>query len=329
MNNIKGIKSVDFGILASGHGVVNWNGTLNKSSKLVISGNEITAINNNHMVPKIRNGKMYISSSCIRHFLFHDEANAIFLSEQGLSNAKDNDELLRKKLLKIIGSSIGLVRGFMETCEGSGTEGVSRRSALQIIDFKETKGEVNAFEQHTNSYGVDKNNKKDKNSIFSKTTFGETQYESCGSLSIEQLQFINLTQDLNKSAFPLSRLAEERYGQINEISKSINEYLSKINQFMGLELSPNAEHGIYQRRNQLVDYAQEGFLLNDDAIDCLVSYFIYKIENFSIEKSDAFMQIDTVNVVYNETVRRHRFSDMIDSIDKKSYYAKYYEKVTA
>lgn len=327
MNQLSGIKSVDFDIQAYGHGVVNWNGKVDKGSTIIVNGQTLKVHFDNHTVPKIRNGEMYIGSNCIRHFLFCDEGNAVLLAEQTRLGKQMDEPLLREKLLKMLGSSIGLVRGYMETVAGSGTEGVTRNTALQIMDFKEQLGNVNPFEQMTCAYALDKDGNKDSNSIFSKTTYGDTAYTSYGSLSIEQLQFISLAQDINKSEFPMSRIGKERSKQVKLILKSIVEYLNKVNDFFDLGLNPNAEHGVYQKRGQLVSYAQEGILLNDDAVDCLVRLTLYKLSNFNIQKSSAYMQVSQIKVAYNESIRRHWFKENDDELPKTAGYAQYFEKV--
>ena len=51
MNKITGIRSVDFKVVARGHGVVNWNGST--TVKTVGKDDKLTT-RNNHNIPKLR-----------------------------------------------------------------------------------------------------------------------------------------------------------------------------------------------------------------------------------------------------------------------------------
>ena len=59
MEKVTGIKSVDFKIIAKGHGVVNWNGPTNLAQE---NGNTV----DNHTLPKLRDILTYLERSKIR-----------------------------------------------------------------------------------------------------------------------------------------------------------------------------------------------------------------------------------------------------------------------
>jgi len=182
MQKVTGIKSVDFKIKALGHGVVNWNGP----TTLTGDGGKTV---DNHTLPKLRGytnltGKikddtgykykkeatdinfketpLYISQNCIRHHLFRDQAFDIHYA-----NEKKIDDLT-----KVIASITGLVRGYVVP-----SSQCKRTSPLLMEDFVDQLGNGN-FEQFGQAGA------RDSSSFFSKTTFGDTQYESYGSISI-------------------------------------------------------------------------------------------------------------------------------------------------
>ncbi len=177
MKKITGIKSVDFKVVAYGHGVVNWNGPT------TLAGDDGKTVDN-HTLPKLRGytnltGKikeetgykykkqasdidfketpMYISQNCIRHHLFRDQA-------YDLHYAKD------KNLQDVLSSITGLIRGYVVP-----SSQCKRTSPLLLEDFIDQLGNGN-FEQMGRS-GSKEKGKDDKgedvasNSFFSKTTF--------------------------------------------------------------------------------------------------------------------------------------------------------------
>ena len=209
MAKVTGIKSVDFKITAYGYGVVNWNGPTS------LTGNDGKTVDN-HTLPKLRgfsnlSGKikeetgykyrkeasdinfdetpLYISQNCIRHHLFRDQSF-------DLHYAKD------KNLIDVLASVTGLIRGYVVP-----SSQCKRTSPLLITDFVDQLGNGN-FEQLSNASSSEeiiqadgtKTYKRGENSIFSKTTFGDTEYEAYGSISIEQLQFISLDKKFDRAS---------------------------------------------------------------------------------------------------------------------------------
>ena len=188
MEKVTGIKSVDFKIIAKGHGVVNWNGSPNL---MTTQDGKDTKINN-HAMPKLRgytnikgywddgNPKyrhtedvsfsttpLYVSQNCIRHHLFKDEG-VVDLQSGEVANNMD----------KLLCSITGLVRGYVVPA----TEH-KRTSALLLTDFVDRLHNGN-FEQMGKSGTKEKKQTKSggekSTSMFSKTTYGDTEYEAYG-----------------------------------------------------------------------------------------------------------------------------------------------------
>jgi len=329
---ITGIKSVDFKIRALGNGAVNWNGPTDVLG--LIHGNVKTL--KNHSMPKLRGysnkrfkadgtyslkfaddldfkkNPLYISQNCIRHHLFRD---------QSLSDIQD--PMVAQNVDKVLCSIIGLVRGYVIP-----KKDVKRTSALLITDFIDQARNGN-YEQMGCSGSKEKRATKSgeekSTSLFSKTTFGDTEYESYGSISIEQLQFISLSNKFSRRAMTLN---SEKEGK--EVAKKITDFLN------GIGSSDQAEaiyHSNYVRRGAIFDIGEEGILLNDQAIDILVNETLYRLRNLNIRQAKGYMYVDSVEVDYNDgaggkdMLRIKTNPSAIRNHKGATEYAKYFEGV--
>jgi hypothetical protein len=311
---VTGIKSVDFKIKALGHGVVNWNGPTNLAQE---DGRTV----DNHTLPKLRgytnlSGRvkdtgykyrkeptdidfkktpLYISQNCVRHHLFRDQA-------YDLHYAKD------KNLEKVIASLTGLIRGYVVP-----SSQCKRTSPLLIEDFVDQLGNGN-FEQFGQA------GERDSSSFFSKTTFGDTEYLSYGSISIEQLQFISLDNKFDRAAMVIKE------GQGEKVAQLVKDFIKSLNP----ELSPEAMfHENYVRTGTIFEEGENGILLNQDAIQILVETIIQKIKELSIRQAKSYMYIDEVLVDYNDSnkmMRIKRDSSQVENQPKSDYAVYFYPK---
>jgi hypothetical protein len=308
---VTGIKSVDFKIKALGHGVVNWNGPTNLAQE---DGKTV----DNHTLPKLRgytnlSGRvkdtgykyrkeptdidfketpLYISQNCVRHHLFRDQA-------YDLHYAKD------RNLKKVIASLTGLIRGYVVP-----SSQCKRTSPLLIEDFVDQLGNGN-FEQFGQA------GERDSSSFFSKTTFGDTEYLSYGSISIEQLQFISLDNKFDRAAMVIEE------GQGEEVAQLVKDYIKSLNP----ESSPEATfHENYVRNGTIFEEGENGILLNQDAIRILVETTIQKINELSIRQAKSYMYVDEVMVDYNDSIKMMRIKRDPSQIEKqlKSDFAVYF-----
>lgn len=317
MNKVIGIKSVDFKIIASGFGVVNWNGNT------PVKGDDGKDLNN-HLMPKLRgysnetgqisekghrykkkaseiNFKetpLYVSQNCIRHHLFKDQSYDMhYASKSGTINNQ-------KHLLLSIS---GLLRGYVIPASQC-----KRKSPLLITDFVDTLGNGN-FEQFGNSGA------KDSNSIYSKTTFGTTLYEAKGSISIEDLQFISLDKKFDRESLTIKN---EKDGI--ELANELTIFLKTLtgNDNVGCEF------GAFYRVGSIYKELEQGIRLNQEAIKELVLLQIEMIENLSITQAKGFLQVDSIEVDYNDSKKMFRLDN--DSINISNYkhtdFAIYYKK---
>jgi hypothetical protein len=309
---ITGIKSVDFKIIAKGHGVVNWNGPTN------LQGEDGKTVDN-HTLPKLRgytnlsgrvkeNGykyrkeptdidfkknPLYISQNCIRHHLFR---------EQGFDLHYAN----AKNIKNVIASSTGLIRGYVVPSTQN-----KRTSPLLIEDFVDQLGNGN-FEQFGQS------GERDSSSFFSKTTFGDTEYISYGSLSIEQLQFISLDKKFDRASMNIN------VGEGEEVATLVEEYLKTLD---SKNRSPKATfHENYVRNGTIFEEGENGIVLNQDAMDILIDVTLDKLNELVIRQAKSYMYIDKVIVDYNDSSKMMRIKSDEASIctTKEADYASYF-----
>jgi hypothetical protein len=325
MEKITGIKSVDFKIIALGHGVVNWNGptTLSNEGKTV----------DNHTLPKLRgytnltgrikeetgykykkeatdidfkDTPLYISQNCIRHHLFRDQAFDLHFAKE-------------KDLTPVIASITGLMRGFVVP-----SSQCKRTSPFLLEDFVDELGNGN-FEQMarsgTKAKETNKKGEEKSNSFFSKTTFGDTKYTSCGSISIEQLQFISLDNKFDRAAMIIKE------GQGEEVAEQVQGFIKSLNP----NLDPKAIfHPNYVRGGTIFEEGEQGILLDQVAIKILIDEILEMIKNLSIRQAKGYMYVDELEVDYNSSNKMMRFkntkADSINPNKDKDFATYFYTK---
>jgi len=291
MERVTGIKSVDFKIKAFGHGVVNWNGPTSLS-------NEGMTVNN-HTLPKLRGytnltGKvkeetgyqykreatdidfkktpLYISQNCIRHHLFREQSFDLHYAAE-------------KSLIKVLASMTGLIRGYVVP-----SSQCKRTSPLLIEDFVDQLGNGN-FEQFGQA------GERDNSSFFSKTTFGDTEYVSYGSISVEQLQFISLDKKFDRASMVI------KDGQGEEVAAAVKDFIQTLDE----SSIPQATfHQNYVRKGTIFEEGEVGILLNDDAIKVLVNFVLLRIAELSIRQAKSYMYVDELLVDYNDSTKMMR-----------------------
>lgn len=298
MVKIIGVKSVDFKILAYGHGVVNWNGPIS----LITNNGKIT---NNHTLPKLRgysnlSGRvkletgykyrkevsdinfeetpLYISQNCIRHHLFRDQAY-------------DQHYIDDNNLLDTLASITGLIRGYAVP-----KSQCNRTSPLFISDFIDQLHNGN-FEQMGRSGPKerkidDEGNEIASNSFFSKTTFGDTEYIAYGSINIEKLQFISLSKKFDRAAM----IIQEGEGKV--VAKRIQQFIKSLDP----SKNPKATfHSNYVRQGTIYHEGEDGILLDNTALDILVKETLNMLENLTIQQAQAYMYVEKLDVDYNDS----------------------------
>lgn len=309
---ITGIRSVDFKIVAKGHGVVNWNGPTN------LQGEDGKTVDN-HTMPKLRgysnlsgrvkdNGykyrkeptdidfkinPLYISQNCIRHHLFKAQAFDLHFAD-------------KKNIKQVLASITGMVRGFVVPSSQN-----KRTSPLLLEDFVDQLGNGN-FEQFGQA------GERDNSSFYSKTTFGDTEYISYGSISIEQLQFISLDKKFDREAMQI------KTGEGEEVAQLIEEYIISLDT---KHRSPKATfHENCVRNGTIFEEGENGIILNDDAVAILIEETLRMLNELSIRQAKSYMYVDGITVDYNDSTQMMRIKKDESSIssEPKTNYAHYF-----
>lgn len=311
MEKVTGVRSVDFKIIAKGHGVVNWNGLTNLARE---DGKTV----DNHTMPKLRgytnlSGKvkdtgykyrkeaqdidfaktpLYISQNCIRHHLFRDQSFDLHFATD-------------KNLHKVLSSETGLIRGYAVLSSQS-----KRTSPLLLEDFVDQLGNGN-FDRFSQA------GKRDSSSFFSKTTFGDTEYHSYGSISIEQLQFISLDKKFDRSAMVIKE------GQGEEIAKEITDFLELLKPGTGVAA---IFHPNYVRQGTIFEEGEQGILLNNAASQALIEHALDKLSELSIRQAKSYMYVDSILVDYNDSNKMMRIKRDESDISEtpEGEYANYF-----
>jgi hypothetical protein len=314
MEKVTGIKSVDFKIKALGHGVVNWNGPTSLSSE----GMTV----DNHTLPKLRGytnltGRvkketgyqykkeatdidfkktpLYISQNCIRHHLFREQAFDLHYAAE-------------KSLEKVLASITGLIRGYVVP-----SSQCKRTSPLLLEDFVDKLGNGN-FEQFGQA------GERDSSSFFSKTTFGDTEYHSYGSISVEQLQFISLDKKFDRAAMII------KDGEGEKVAGAVQKFIQSLDD----NANPKATfHPNYVRKGTIFEEGEVGILLDDDAIKTVINFAVNKISELTIRQAKSYMYVDEILVDYNSSNKMMRIkrdeseiSEQPDSDFAVYFYAK-------
>jgi len=311
---ITGVRSVDFKIVAKGHGVVNWNGP---TSLLGDGGKTV----DNHTMPKLRGytnltGKekdtgykykkeatdidfkktpLYISQNCVRHHIFREQAFDVHFANEKGSDVK-----------QLLASLTGLVRGYVVP-----STQYKRTSPLLLEDFVDQLGNGN-FEQFGQAGA------RDSSSFFSKTTFGDTEYISYGSLSIEQLEFISLDNKFDRAALNI------KTGEGEKVAQMVEEYITSIDT---KGRSPKATfHENYVRNGSIFEEGENGILLNSDAVDILIDATLKKLSELSIRQAKSYMYVDEILVDYNDSnqMMRIKKDESLIAPQPDSSYATYF-----
>lgn len=328
MNKITGIHSVDFKIEGSGHGCVNWNGSV---SLMGDNGKEVK----NHSVPKMRGwsnktGKikdsngyeykvgvhdidtkeypMYISQNCLKHHIF--KKNMPFhLGKLSENHAK-----------VFLTSPVGLLRGYAITSQTP----LMKKSPILLEDLYDQLGNCNyevlstaTSKEHSETGG-----------FYSKTTIGNTKYIGYGSINIEELQFISCDGIFGRSAVGIG--IDEN--GVKQIAEDISSVLKETSSDLGLNLEPLAEYDqCWVRDGSLMDIGEAGILLNNDAVLVLVKYFEYLLSNLYIHQARGWMKVNRVCFDYNDGdhLRIKENSILANNVLVNKKFAIYYRKGSA
>lgn len=195
-----------------------------------------------------------------------------------------------------------------------------------MTDFTEQTGQGN-YEQLGRSGSKEKQKTKSggeaSNALFSKTTFGDTEYEAFGSINIEQLQFISLSNAYGQEAIEITT---DKDGK--ELAQKIEGYIKSLDYASGNIQAEYSSNWI--RKGTIFADGQKGILLNESAIDTLIKQTLSMIENLSFTQAKGYMSVDSLEVDYNDFTSAKNMFRVKDGSEVNSNknidYAIYFKK---
>lgn len=237
---------------------------------------------------------LYISQNCIRHHLFKAQAFDLHYADE-------------QNVAKVLASLTGLIRGYVIPASQ-----LKRTSPLLIEDFVDQLGNGN-FEQFGQA------GERDSSSFFSKTTFGDTQYDAYGSINIEQLQFISLDNKFDRASMTIKNTDGDLLAQ------KITDFITTLD----TSQKPKATfHENYVRKGTIFEIGEVGILLDDTAIDVLINTALQMLQDLAIKQAKGYMYIDQIKIDYNASnkmMRIKRSPDEVSPLKGESDYAVYFE----
>lgn len=304
MNKITGVHSVDFKIEATGHGCINWNGSV---SLMGDNGKEVK----NHSVPKMRgwtnksgkvkdengyeykvgvhdidmkNTPMYISQNCLKHHIFKRDMPFHL------------GKLLEKHAEVFLRKPTGLLRGYAITAQTP----LMKKSPVLLEDLYDELGNCN-FEVLSTATSKEYS---ETGGFYSKTTVGNTRYVGYGSINIEELQFVSCDGLFGRSAIGLSLDENE----VKQLACDMTVMLrDTANELEISNMNPVAEYNeCWVRDGSLMAIGEAGILLNNDALFILVKYFEKLLISLFIHQARGWMQIDDLKMDFNDSGKRFR-----------------------
>jgi hypothetical protein len=291
MRNKKNIRSVDFKLKMVGEGCVNFNGQLRyysagagkqvdnvKTPKMLNWSNRQTEGENKgqfidpETITSNNEAKMYISTNCLRHWIFRDE----FPNHIPGMEAKD--------ALDLLVDPGGLMRGFAIT----DSTPLMRKSPFFIGKAVDSKREF-VCELKTTS------GEKGETSLRNEINTGETEYSSHGSISVEDLQFIPCDNVFGRAS---AMATEEEFKQLAE---NITKMLKDLSEDLELpSCSPLAEYDFWKRKGRIVKDGEWGILLNQDGIHLLVLWILERLSELVIRQGNGgYAKVCSQEVDYN------------------------------
>lgn len=280
------VKSILFKVKARGRGIINFNGS--ETKRVVDYYNFSTekfsekTHKNSKFAKKVleedENGniiqKIMVSSYCIGYNLFGEEMP---FSSSVLNINSDY-------YMPFISTRTGLLKGWMFPQKSSFS--LVKKSPITLTDFIQTNGSV-AVDQVRSSAGL-----KTDTSFFKEEHVGDIEYESMGSVSLKDLQFLSLSTINDDLAF-----TPELYE-----SKFLPIFQKQYPNF-------NAKMGYYRFKSQVNALSRLGVVLDNDTINDIVKYFFRSLMGLKIFKKSAFLENYEVSIKFVEDPLKSSFSD--------------------
>lgn len=299
------VKHISFKVEFEGHDIVNYDSGDQKylwNREHFKEGNENFFIsrNDNNMYAKKHyyrddNGVLKytikVSSDALRNSIFRGDAIAV------------NPSIVHHKVLlnQFIGSSLGLIRGYMFSSKNEVT--TKSKSTLTITSAIQTNNAESYMEFHSRSgeKKVGDDSEGGDTTLFNKENIGDITYKSRGFINLQALEFLSCDPIFDRYSFNADDF---------EI----------LRMFLDRNL-PNfdSELGYYKLSTSAIDVAEYGVKFNNENIVFLVKEALKRILNISIERSGGYLKtknlsiqliVDPLNPKENIDIEINDFNDI-------------------
>jgi len=215
--------------------------------------------------------KVKISAECLRSHILGDDFPF------------HNNDIVHAPtaLVKLLASPANLLKGHMFTIKDDST--LKRKSPVNTCDAVQTSETHPNFEVH--SARVPKNRKKSNDdegntSLYYKESVGDIEYLFEGSIDIDNLQFISLSN---------------RYDRMAVHPDHVEFFIKNLSKNLGSEVS---DWGWYQKKTAVNELPEEGILLSQEQCLFLVKEFLKRLMSLRIEKTKAYARVEDVKIMY-------------------------------
>lgn len=215
--------------------------------------------------------KVKISAECIRSHIFGEDIPL------------HNNDIIHAPiaLVKFLASPANMLKGHLFTKKGDFS--LKRKSAVNTCDAIQTNNAVPNFEIHNSRVPMKMKeavDEKSGTSLYYKETVGYIEYILEGSIDVDCLQFISVSDRFNRMAVHPDHV--EFF--IETLSKNLGSQVSEVQW--------------YKKKTSANELPEEGILLNQEQCLVLVKEFFKRLINLRIEKTKAFARVEEVKIMY-------------------------------
>lgn len=285
---MKKAKSILFRAKLKGYGIVNYDGSEQKSIWNANSNgtNRKFCKHDNTIFAKKQwmlnddgttDYKISISTDCLKHEIFKDEME--FQSPNIMHH--------KSLLLNALASPVALLRGYMYVIKDEPS--LKRSGAITLLDAIQTNNSISTIETFAKSGAKTIDENLSDNTLFFKETIGDIEYQTRGSIDLMKLQFLS---------------TDDTFDRLGLDPDLFQEYLK----ILSTRMPATGELGYYKIKNSIIDIPEYGFVLSNENIVFLTKLFLKKLLNLSIKKSRAYADVVDVEykIIYNP------FTDKMD-----------------
>lgn len=284
------VKSILFRVELKGQGIVNFDSSdqklmFNKLKRGYQSHDNVNYAKKNFYMDLDGNyeGRIKISSNCLRHLIFHESQ---MFHATSLMHTPD-------LLMYAIASPCALLRGYLYAKK---LETIKRKSPITITDAEQVSDNKTTMPQievcaKSGEKDTDKNKTKSDPIYFFKETVGDIKYQAVGAIDLMELQFISCSTMFDRLAFNSDDFAKYKDALAERI--------------------PNLDcnMGFYQINNSDINIPEYGVKLSQENVNFLVRDFFNRLLNVNLKRANSYVEMSKVEYKIVENPLSDKMSD--------------------